>query len=77
MSTKEIIAELPKLTPDERLKILAKIRELQGDEWQDEGELTEEQKRLIEKRVAEHERNPQSAIPWKKFEARLNKRIGK
>jgi hypothetical protein len=76
MSKAEIIEELPKLTERERDEIAAKLRELKGDEWMDEGELSEDDKRLIESRIAEHERNPDTAIPLQEFEARLKKRLG-
>jgi putative addiction module component (TIGR02574 family) len=76
MSKAEILAELPKLSELERDEIAAKLRELKGDDWLDEGELTEDDKRLIEARIAEHERNPDAAIPLEEFEARLKKRLG-
>jgi putative addiction module component (TIGR02574 family) len=38
--------------------------------------LTEEQIREIERRLAEHERDPSSAIPWEEAHARLRSRLG-
>jgi hypothetical protein len=40
MIKKEIIAELPRLTPSDRREILDKIWELDGGDWLDNGELT-------------------------------------
>jgi putative addiction module component (TIGR02574 family) len=80
MSKAEILAELPKLSPEERDEIRAKLDEVDRraeDEWLDEDDpLTEEQKQLIEARIAAHEKDPGSAIPWEEFEARLKRRLG-
>jgi len=68
MSKVEILEEIPKLTPEERDEIRQRL-----DEFDDEL-LTAEQMALIDARIAEHEANPQSAIPWEDFEARLQKK---
>jgi putative addiction module component (TIGR02574 family) len=79
MSKAEILAELPKLTPEERHEIRAKLDEVDRfaeDEWLDQDDpLTQEQKQLIEGRIAAHEKDPQSAIPWEEFDARLKGRL--
>lgn len=75
MSKAEILAELPKLTLDDRREILHKIMELQGDNWLDDGSLSEEEKALIEQRVAEHNANPASAENWDEVKARLVRRF--
>ena len=78
MSKAEILEELVRLTPEERREIRARLNELEGvtnDGWNDNGALTDEEKRLIESRVAEHERDPQSAISWGEFEARIKNRL--
>ena len=71
MSKADILAELPKLTREERRELVMKAHEL--DEWLDEGELSAAEKAMLEARLAEHERSPGAAIPWSQFEARLNK----
>jgi putative addiction module component (TIGR02574 family) len=77
MSKVEILAELPKLTAEEREEIYLKIVELDGDDWLDADDpLTDEQKALVEARIEAHEKNPQSAIPWEEFNARLKRRSG-
>jgi putative addiction module component (TIGR02574 family) len=75
MSKKEIMAELPKLTSGDRREILDKIWELDGGDWLDSGELTDAERLLIEQRLAEHEKNPEAAIPWEEVEARLRQRF--
>jgi len=77
MSASEILAELPKLARDERELIRLKLAELDRDGWADSDDpLSEGDKALIEARIAEHERNPTSAIPWERFEGRLRRRLG-
>ena len=76
MSKAEILEELPKLTPAERYEILVKLTELDADLWLDHDDpLTEEDKALIEARIEAHERNPETAVPWDDFKARVNRRL--
>jgi putative addiction module component (TIGR02574 family) len=77
MSKTEILEELPNLTPSERDEIRLKLAELDGDRWLDDDDpLTDEEKALIQSRIEAHEKNPESAIPWDEFKARLNRRLG-
>ena len=77
MSKVEIIEELPKLTPAEREEIRLKLAELDGNDWLDEDDpLTPDEKALLDSRIAAHEKNPGTAIPWDEFEARLKRRLG-
>jgi transcription elongation GreA/GreB family factor len=77
MSKAEIVEELAKLTPAERQEIRLKLAELDGNDWLDEDDpLTDDEKALIEQRVADLERNPQASIPWAEAEARLKARFG-
>lgn len=72
MSKAEILKELPKLTREERFEIRAKLAEMDGHGWLDEDDpLTDEEKRLIDARLAEHAANPESAISYEKFRTRL------
>ena len=68
--------ELPKLSPEQRDLLRIRIAELAGEEWLDDGELSPDEKRLIEERLAEHERNPESAIPLSVMEAKLKALYG-
>ncbi len=77
MSKAEILAEIPKLTPQEREEIYLKLAEVDGDRWLDEDDpLTEEQKALLEARLADMEKHPEKSIPWPEAEARLKSRFG-
>ncbi len=77
MSKVEILEELPKLTLAEREEIRLKLAEIDGEEWLDTDDPpTDAEKALLEARLEAHEKNPETAIPWEKFEARLKQRLG-
>lgn len=76
MSFQELLAELPSLTGEQRQALRVRLSELEGDGWIDDGELSPEEKRVIEERLAEHERNPDAAISWEVAEAKLRARYG-
>lgn len=76
MSKNEIIAELPRLTREDRIEIRLKLAELDDDEWLDDDDpLTPEDKALIELRIAAHEKDPGSAIPLDEFKSRIARRL--
>jgi hypothetical protein len=59
MSKVEILAQLPKLTREERYEIRVKLAEIDSDAWLDDDDpLTDDEKKLIDLRLAEHEANP-------------------
>jgi hypothetical protein len=72
MSKNDIIKQLSKLTPKELREIRAKLDELEGPavEGPEDDDLTEEEIKLIDERIAEHKKNPNSSIPWSEIEAR-------
>ena len=77
MSKAEILRELPKLTLEERAEIQARLDELAGQGWLDDGELTEEEKRLLNSRLDECERNSSSFVPWEQAKAQINASLKK
>jgi putative addiction module component (TIGR02574 family) len=76
---KAILDELMQLSPAERLDIAEKLWEsVDPDDpniVEDAAALSEEQMQEIRKRIAEHERDPSSAIPWEEVRARLWARL--
>ena len=77
MSKAEILAELPKLSPEDRAEIQAKLEELAGDGWLDADDpLTDEQKALLEARLDDLENHPEKSIPWSEGKAQLKNRLG-
>ena len=78
MSKIEILEELPKLTKEERFEIRLKLAELDGDGWLDEDDpLTNEQKALLEARLADMELHPEKSIPWEEAKRRVEERFVK
>ena len=78
MSKTEILEELPKLTAEERHEIRLKLAELDGDGWLDDDDpLTDEQKALLEARLADMEQHPERSIPWEEAKRRIEARFGK
>jgi hypothetical protein len=71
MSKAEILEQIAKLTQVERDEIRQKLDELEEDL------LTPEEWALIDKRIAEHDPNAQSAIQWDEFKARLDQKFGR
>ena len=73
----EILEELPKLSPEDRHEIRSKIIELDDDEWLDDDDdpLTPAQTAMLDRRIAEHERDPGSAIPWEDFKRKVLERL--
>ena len=67
----EILEALPKLSPEERREIRAKLNELDEGEWLDEGELTEQEKAIIEARLDEYDSNPEAGSSWEEAKARI------
>jgi len=78
MSKTEILEQLPKLTPDERFEIRVKLAELDGDRWLDDDDpLTDEQKALLDARLADMEAHPEKSIPWEEVKRHLEARLPK
>jgi hypothetical protein len=71
MSKAEILEALPKLSPEERQEIRAKLNELDGEEWLDNGELSEDEKAIVEARLDEYDRHPEAGSSWDEAKARI------
>jgi len=67
--------QVMQLPPEERLELAHDLLESVPDAGND-FELTDEQKAEIERRMAEHERDPESAIPWEVVRERLRAKYG-
>jgi|TARA_B100001105_G_C22213600_1_gene366525 putative addiction module component (TIGR02574 family) len=72
VSKSEILSELPKLSPSERMEIRSKLVELDGDAWLDTEEpLTEAEKALLDSRLAAYEKDPDAGSTWQEVENRI------
>jgi putative addiction module component (TIGR02574 family) len=75
MSFAEILDEIPRLTAEERQRLAEKLFEIEGD-WIDcDDPISPEEKHLLESRLASHDRDPASAVPWEEVKARLQARF--
>jgi putative addiction module component (TIGR02574 family) len=66
------LSELLKLPADDRAELAMALWEsLSGDERETALELTAEQRAELDRRWAEHLRNPGSAVPWSEVRRKL------
>jgi len=71
MSFNEVLDELPALSVAERQLLVRRALEL------DEPGLAEQDIALVEQRLAEHQENPNSAVPLEEVKTRLRERFSK
>ncbi len=69
MSFNELLAELPSMTVAERQVLVRRAMEL------DDATLPPEHIAIVEERLEEHRRNPESAISLEQMETRLRSRF--
>jgi polyhydroxyalkanoate synthesis regulator phasin len=75
MSKAEIIAELARLSPEDLAEVQAKLDELAGDAWLDDGELSEEDKRALDAELTLLEKSPHKGSSWEEVEARIRAKL--
>jgi putative addiction module component (TIGR02574 family) len=68
MNKATLFKELMELPPEERLQL---VEELWDSLAAEDIPLTDEQKREIDRRWAEHQKNPDRGSPWEEVRARL------
>ncbi len=68
------LTELLKLSVSERIQLAEDLWDSIAAE-PDALPITDAQRAEIERRLAEHDRNPESAIPWEEVRARLRQRF--
>ena len=69
MSKTEILAELPRLSPQERAEILSQLWQLEESAGP-----TAHEKTLLNEAQADFDANPTAGAPWREVEARLHRR---
>jgi putative addiction module component (TIGR02574 family) len=75
MSLSEILDEIPRLTSEQRRQVVEKVLEMEGNWLDADDNLSPEEKHLLESRLAAHDQNPASAVPWEEAKARLQARF--
>jgi hypothetical protein len=71
MSTTEILAELPRLTPAEREAVRARLDDLDAA-----APLTPEEQKLVAERVAAYRQNPGASVSWAVAEGEIRQQLG-
>jgi hypothetical protein len=71
MSTSDILAQLPTLTPADREKIRAQL-----DAIDSAAPLSAEEKQLVDERVSACRQNPGAPVSWAVAEEDIRKRVG-
>ena len=71
MSKEQLVAELAKLTPEERWEVLETFWSPEGQAHLEPGGPTEEEKALLDRETEEYKNNPEIGAPWAEVEARL------
>lgn len=75
MSKLEILTELSNLQPGDLSDVQAKLDELAGLQWLDNGELSEADKVALDAGLADYNANPDSGRSWDEVEARIEQRL--
>lgn len=75
MSTAEILAELPKLAPEDLAKVQAKLDELTGEKWSDDAELTDSDKAALDAALADYQKNPDVGSTWEEVKGRIQAKL--
>lgn len=73
MNKATLLAEIMQLTPKERRDLVEEL--VAAVEEDEDFALTPEQMAEIDRRIAEHERHPERAIPWEVVRERLRARF--
>jgi putative addiction module component (TIGR02574 family) len=72
----ELLNELLKLTPAERIELAEDLWDSVAANPQDVPPLTDEERAEIDRRLAEHEADPDAAVAWEDVRARLIAKFG-
>jgi len=75
MSKAEIIAELARLSPEERAEVQAKLDEPAGNDWQDRGELSDADRQTLDATLAQYQESPGAGSPWEEVKARVQAKL--
>jgi len=75
MGKSEIIAALPRLSPEERAEVQAKLDELAGQAWQDRGQLSDADKQALDATLTAYEKSPDAGSTWDHVKARVQAKL--
>jgi putative addiction module component (TIGR02574 family) len=72
---RKLLAELLELTPAERIQLAEDLWDSVTADDENLPPLTEAQRAELDRRLAEHRRDPSTAVPWDEVRARLWSRV--
>jgi putative addiction module component (TIGR02574 family) len=75
MSKAEIIAELARLSPEDRADVEAKLDELAGETWHDRGELSDADRQALDRTLAAYQESPDAGSSWAEVKARVQAKL--
>ncbi|MEI8196135.1 MAG: hypothetical protein WCI73_09525 [Phycisphaerae bacterium] len=75
MSKAEILAELHNLKADELAEVQAKLDELAGTAWLDDGELSAADKMALDAALADYQKTPDAGSPWDVVKSRIQTKL--
>ena|SRR5688500_8785311 len=70
MTRSTLLKEASKLSKDERLELVQDLWDTIAAE-PDDGNISDEQRQILEERLREHEANPQDVVPWEVARAEI------
>ena len=75
MSFTELLAQIPALSVQQRREILERIIELDAGDWLDlDDPLSQRDKKIVSDRLALHDADPSTAVPWEQLRERLGRK---
>ena len=75
MTKAEILAQLPKLKPCELAEAQAKLDELIGDAWLNNGELSDADRSALDSSLADFQKDPDAGSSWNQVKARIEVKL--
>jgi hypothetical protein len=75
MGKVEILAALADLKADELAEVQAKLDELTGETWRDDGELSADDKTALDAALADYQKSPDAGSPWEEVKTRIQDKL--
>lgn len=76
MSTAEILASLPRLTPEERQQVRLTLARLDGESWLEKEPLSDSEKALLDARLDAYADDPTAGSSWEEVKGRIRSKLG-
>lgn len=77
MTKADILAELPRLSAEERAEVQARLDQLAAAAWLDGGELSDAAKQHLDAGLADYEKSPEAGSLWQEVKTRIQVKLRK